>query len=501
MATKGYLALDLGAESGRAILAQLDSGKVTLEEHHRFQHLPQRLPSGLHWNLTDLWANLITGVTKSAKAATASNIEIASIGCDTWGTDWSLVGKSGHLLHLPRTYRDEHHQTAYEEVIAKLGKKRIYNETGIQDMWINTLHQVYALHKDEPGIFENADRLLMIPDLLHFWFSGEMSNEATDISTTQMIDPRTGAWATGMLGELGLPTHYLKDTVQAGSVVGNLRQAIVDQTGAGNLAGVQIIAPGTHDTASAVAAVPADESDGRKWAYLSSGTWSLMGAEIDEPVINDKSCALSFTHERGVENKIRFLKNIAGLWLVQECRRDFLKHGNEYDYVQLTQMASDATPFRTLVDPDHAPFASPGDMPRKIAEFAASTGQPSPETPGQFVRCCLETLAMAYRRTLGMLEDLLDTQFDVLHIVGGGGRNHLLNQMTADAIGKPAIVGPYEATAIGNALTQAIGTGDLGSLSEMRQVIRQSFELETFEPKNAAAFDGEYDRYLKLVSN
>lgn len=499
MATKGFLALDLGAESGRAILAKLDGGRVELEEHHRFQHLPQFLPSGLHWNLTDLWANLIKGLGNASKAANDGHVEIASIGCDTWGVDWALLGKSGHLLHLPRAYRDEHHQPAYEQVIAKLGKQKIYDRTGIQFMALNTLYQVYALHQEEPGIFDLADRMVMIPDLLHYWFSGQITNEATDISTTQMIDPRTGKWATDMLSELGLPTHYLGGIVPAGAVVGNLRQALIDQIGASNLKGAQIIAPGTHDTASAVAAVPADASDGRKWAYLSSGTWSLMGAEIDEPVINEKSCELSFTHERGVENKIRFLKNIAGLWLVQECRRDFLKHGHEYDYVQLTQMAADATPFRTLVNPDHLPFASPGDMPNKIAAFAAATGQPTPETPGQFVRCCLESLAMAYRCTLGMLENLLGTKFDVLHIVGGGGQNKLLNQMTADAIGKPAIVGPYEATAIGNALTQAIGTGDIANLSEMRQVIRQSFELDTFEPQQAAAFDGEYGRYLDLL--
>lgn len=499
MAVQGYLALDLGAESGRAMLATLNGGRVAMRELHRFRHLPQKLPSGLHWNLLELWSNLIEGLRASAREAEKEKVEIASVGCDTWGVDYALLGKSGQVLGLPYCYRDDRHFKAYDAVLERFGRKPIYDATGIQFMPLNTLYQLWAQQQDEPGLLELADRLLMIPDLLHYWFTGEITNEATDISTTQMVNPHDGKWATDLLDTIGIPTHFLGETVPAATVVGRLRDALVDDIAAPSLSGVRVIAPGTHDTASAVAAVPVDESTAGNWAYLSSGTWSLMGAEIDKPVINEKSCELSFTHERGVGGNIRFLKNIAGLWLVQECRRDFERRGSKYEYDELTQMAADAAPLRTLVNPDHPPFAQPGDMLNKIASFAEANGEPKPQSPGQFVRCCLESLAFAYRRTLNMLEDLLGKRFDVLHIVGGGGRNGLLNQMTADAINRPVIVGPYEATALGNALTQAIGAGAVRDLAELRAIVRRSFKLETCEPKDGGKWDEAFERFEKLL--
>lgn len=503
MTKQGYLALDLGAESGRAMLATLDGGKVELAELHRFRHLPQKLPSGLHWNLLELWSNLLEGVAATAGVtggAASSKVELVSLGCDTWGVDYALLGKSGQVLGLPYCYRDDRHFAAYDQVLAKFGREMIYDATGIQFMPLNTLYQLYAQKKDEPGLLDLATRLVMIPDLLHYWFTGQITNEATDVSTTQMVNPHDGRWATGLLDQIGIPTHFLGETCPAGTVVGKLRGKLVEDLAAPSLAGLRVIAPGTHDTASAVAAVPVDEKTAGNWAYLSSGTWSLMGAEIDTPVINDKSCALSFTHERGVGGDIRFLKNIAGLWLVQECRRDFEKRGDAFDYAQLTALAAKAKPLRTLVNPDHPPFAKPDDMPAKIAAFAEQTGQPAPQSPGEFVRCCLESLALAYRRTLNMLAELLDKKFDVLHVVGGGGRNELLNQMTADACGVAVIVGPYEATAIGNALVQAMGAGAVKDLAELRAIVRNSFELKTYEPTAGGAYDEEYSRFQSLLS-
>ncbi len=499
MTQQGYLALDLGAESGRAILATLDGGKIAIEELHRFRHLPQNLPSGLHWNLLELWAQIVQGVGKSAKIAHDRGVELVSLGCDTWGVDYALLGKSGQVLSLPYCYREEKHFKSYQKVLDNLGRKTIYDATGIQFMPLNTLYHLAAQKEHEPGLLDLAHRLVMIPDLFHYWFTGNVINEATDISTTQMIDPRTGGWAKGLLGKLNIPTHFLGPISPAGTVVGKLRKAILDETLAPGLANVQVIAPGTHDTASAVAAVPVDVSKTPRWAYLSSGTWSLMGAEIDAPVITDAACEASVTHERGVENKIRFLKNIAGLWLVQECRRDFERHGQVIEYDELTRLATESEPFRTLINPDHEPFAKPGDMPAKIAEFAVKTGQPTPTNAGQFVRCCLESLAMAYRRVLGLLERLLSTKFEVLHIVGGGGRNKLLNQLTADACGLPVVVGPHEATAIGNVMVQAMGRGAVRNLAEIRQIVRNSFALETYLPTGKARVDEQYARYEGLL--
>jgi len=398
MAAQGYLALDLGAESGRAMLATLNGGRVAMRELHRFRHLPQKLPSGLHWNLLELWSNLIEGLRASAREAEKEKVEIASIGCDTWGVDYALLGKSGQVLGLPYCYRDERHFKAYDAVLERFGRKPIYDATGIQFMPLNTLYQLWAQRQDEPGLLDLADRLLMIPDLLHYWFTGEITNEATDVSTTQMVNPHDGKWATDLLDTIGIPTHFLGETVPAATVVGRLREAIVDDIAAPSLAGVRVIAPGTHDTASAVAAVPA--SPDTKWVYLSSGTWSLMGAELDEPCLSEAARDVPFTNEGGVDGTVRFLKNIAGLWLVQECRRHWAAEGEQYDYDELTHLASEAEPFRTLVDTDHEPFVTPGDMPKKIADFARSTGQPAPETVGQFVRCCLESLALTYRLTV-----------------------------------------------------------------------------------------------------
>lgn len=496
MARRGYVAFDLGAESGRAMLAVLNEHHLELHELHRFANCPQHLPSGYHWSLLELWRNLVEGLRQCGKTAREQHVELASLGVDTWGTDIGLVGKAGQLLGLPYAYRDDSHFRAFKKTIDEVGERTIYEATGIQFMPFNTLYQLIARHEAEPEIVAAAHRMLNMPDLLHYFFSGEAINEATIASTTQMIDPFNGQWAMKLLHRLRLPTHMLGKIVPAGTKIGRLRQQVADEAGVGQ---IDVIVPASHDTASAVAAVPVESSADTSWAYLSSGTWSLMGVELEKPIVSEASHSVGFTNERGMENKIRFLKNISGLWLVQEVRADLQRHGETYDYSTLTDMAAAAPSFKTLVDPGHEPFASPGNMRAKIDAYAQETDQRNPQTSGEYVRCCLESLALSYRHTLEALETILGKRIEAVHIVGGGGKNTLLNQMTADAIGRTVIVGPYEATAIGNALSQAIGAGQVKDLAHLRQIVRVSFELKTYQPQNAAGFEKPYQRFCALL--
>ncbi len=496
MSTKrAYVAFDLGAESGRAMLAILDNEKITLQECHRFANLPQQLPSGFHWNLLDLWRHLVEGLKQAGIAAKESGAELVSLGVDTWGVDFGLLGKSGQLLGLPFAYRDDRNPPAMQAVHDALGADEVYLQTGIQHMPFNSIYQLKAQQATEACVLDGATDMLFMPDLLHYFFSGEKVNEATIASTSQMVNPHTGKWNTQLLDKAGIPHGFLKDIVPAGTKIGKLREVIAKEAAVEQ---IDIIVPGSHDTASAIASVPVDKANSGNWLYLSSGTWSLMGAELDKPIVNEASLKANYTNERGVEDKIRFLKNISGLWLVQECRRDLIRKGQDLDYPTLTQMAADSEPFVTLIDTDHAPFASPGDMLAKIDNYAQKTGQPKPTTPGGYVRACLESLALTYRNVCQDLEHLTEQDIDVLHIVGGGGKNSLLNQMTADAINKKVIVGPFEATAIGNALTQAMGNGDIKDLNHIRRIVRNSFELETYEPSGAANYDAPAKRYADL---
>ncbi len=495
--TTASIAIDLGAESGRVIIGILDNQRLRLEEVHRFMHEPVWLPRGLHWNITGIWREIIVGLRKAAEWGRANRVELASVGVDTWGVDWALVDQAGELVGLPHAYRDPRNAAAYEAVVAKLGADRIYRTSGIQFMPLNSLYSVYAHFMRYSGSQEMIDSLkgmVFIPDLFHYWLSGHCAVEATIASTSQMVDCHTGDWASDMLADLGLPTPTLSPYTYPGDTIGTLLPKVAEETGLS--AGTRVVAPASHDTASAVAAVPA--VDGRSWCYLSSGTWSLLGAELDEPCVTPQAQAASFTNERGVSDTIRFLKNIAGLWLVQECRRDFVRRGQDFDYPTLTRLASESPAFRTLVDPEHSAFASPGEMPQKIAELARKTGQPVPESPGQFIRCCLESLALAYREKLETLESILNRRFEVLHIVGGGGKNALLSQMTADAIGRPVVVGPYEATAMGNVLVQAMAVNAVRDLHHLRQIVADSFELVTYQPSSTGDWDAAASRSVGL---
>lgn len=495
---KAYIAVDLGAESGRVIVGVLADGRLRLEEVHRFVHEPVWLPTGLHWDVTGIWQEIVRGLRHAASWATQTGVELVSVGVDTWGVDWALVDDAGELRGLPHAYRDPRNGPAYENAIAKIGAERIYETTGIQLMAINSLYSLYAHKLRDPFSFDNEKslKLLFIPDLFHYWLSGHFTIESTIASTSQMVNCHTGDWADDILAELGLPTPDLAPVTHPGSTIGPLSKKVAEETGLPE--GMRVVAPASHDTASAVAAVPANE--GTSWCYLSSGTWTLLGAELAEPCVSQAAYAAMFTNELGVCETIRFLKNIPGLWLVQETRRDLARHGQEFDYPELTRLAGEAEPFRTLVDPGHASFQAPGDMLRKIAEFAQTKGQPAPESPGQFVRACLESLALAYRDKLETLESILDRRFDVLHVVGGGGKNALLCQMTADATGRRVVVGPYEATASGNALVQALAAGDVGSLGELRQIVARSSELTTYEPKHIESWRAAYERFAKLLA-
>jgi rhamnulokinase len=492
----GYIAIDLGAESGRVIVGVLENDRLRLEEVHRFLHEPLWLPTGLHWNISGIWREIVAGLRSAADWGRANRVELASVGVDAWGVDWALVDQAGELVGLPHAYRDPRNPAAYEAVLAKVGRGRIYHTTGIQFMPLNTLYSLYAHKLADPGALAAADRLLFIPDLFHYWLSGERTVEATIASTSQMIDCHTGDWARGMLAELELPANILGPLTPPGTAIGKLRTSLAEETGLPSK--LQVVAPAAHDTASAVAAVPADAD--ASWCYLSSGTWSLLGAELHEPCVTAEAQAASFTNELGVSGKIRFLKNIAGLWLVQECRRDLARRGQEFDYATLAELASAAAPLRTLVDPGHTSFQSPGSMLQKIAGFAGATSQAAPQSPGEFVRCALESLALAYREKLILLESILNRRFDVIHIVGGGGKNTLLSQMTADATDRPVVVGPYEATAIGNLLVQGIATGIVRNLAELRETVRRSSDLMTYEPRKSADWAAVFDRFRSITA-
>jgi rhamnulokinase len=488
-ATKKLLGIDLGAESGRGVLGHFDGERLRLEVVHRFANESVRLLDALHWDVLRLFHEMQTAVRRCA----VEHGGIDALGVDTWGIDFGLF--SGvTLLGNPRHYRDTHTETIMEEAFARVPRWEVFRQTGIQFMRFNTLFQLLALRRDRSPHFEGANHLLMMPDLFHFWFTGIRVNEVTNASTTQMYDPQARLWAFDLLNAFGLPRHLLGTLVQPGSVLGPLRPSVAGDLG---LNGVSVVVPATHDTASAVAAVPAR---GESWAFLSSGTWSLMGAELPAPLVNRRVLELNFTNEVGACGRIRFLKNISGLWLVQESRRAWERQGRSFTYEELVRLAEAAPPFVSIVDPDYPPFTRPGDMPAALAEYCRDHGQPAPQEPGPVIRCALESLALRYRWVLEKLEELLGKRLEVIHVVGGGSQNALLCQFTADACGRSVLAGPVEATALGNVLVQAMGLGLLGSLDDVRAVVRQSTELREYTPRQAGHWDEPYQRFQKLLA-
>lgn len=489
MSDQHFVAFDLGAESGRSVVGTLSNGKLSLEETHRFLNPTGRINGHLHWNLLSQWEELKIGLRKSAKGRS-----IDGIGVDTWGVDFGFVGPSGEILGFPFNYRDARTDGVMDETFKRVSKQEIFEATGIQFMQLNSLYQLIATQRDNPSLLSCAKTLLFIPDLFNYLFTGVQKSECSIATTSQMFDPRRNAWAVDMLKKLSLPTSILPEVVPTGTVLGPLRSDVASECG---VAKIPVIAPGGHDTASAVVAVPASGED---WCYISSGTWSLMGVELDKPLINEKALQYNYTNEGGMGGTIRFLKNIMGLWLVQECRRQLEKEGQVFDYTQLTKMASDAKPFAAIINPDHGPFLAPGEMPKKIAEFCQRTKQTAPTSTGETIRTCLESLALTYRRTLEGMQDVLGRKMKVIHVVGGGSRNELLNQMTADACGIPVIAGPVEATAAGNILVQAMALGSIKSLADAREIVRRSFDVKRYEPRDTKPWDAAYAKYQQLVN-
>ncbi len=484
-----YLAFDLGAESGRAMLGAFDGQQLQLSEAHRFLNIPVRVPDGLHWDALRLWTDIKQGL---ARAARNQGGPLASIGLDTWGVDFALLDRQGALVGNPYHYRDSRTDGVAEQTFRQMPWEKVFDLTGIQFMPINTLFQLHAMAINRAPALDVAETYLMMPDLFNYWLTGEKVVEFSIATTSQCYDPRQCAWSDPLLAALGIPRRIFPPVVQPGAVLGTLLPAVAEETGAGAL---RVIAPACHDTGSAVVAVPAESEN---FAWLSSGTWSVMGAEVPEPIINPASLKYNFTNEGGVFGTFRFSKNIAGLWLVQECRRTWAAQGEELSYSALTEMAAGAAPLVSLVDPDFPEFGMPGDMPARIRAFCQRTGQPVPESKAAVVRCALESLALKYRWVLEKLEEIVGRKLEPLHIVGGGTQNRLLNQFSADAIGRPVVAGPVEATALGNILMQAIALGHIGSLAQGRQVIGQSFERISYEPRDHAAWDEAYPRFVAL---
>lgn len=485
-----FLAFDLGAESGRGVVGFFDGTKVRLEDVHRFPNQPVRLLDTLYWDAPRLFHEMKQGLSR---AVAMYGADIASLGVDCWGVDFGLLDRNDALVCNPRHYRDHGNDGILETAFSMVPRSQIFERTGIQFMQINTLFQLLVLKLQNSPQLETARTLLFMPDLFNLWFTGEKTTEFSIASTSQMIDPMQRAWAQDLLEAFNLPFSLLTDIVPTATKVGMLRPDIAAEVGCASL---PIIAPGEHDTASAVVAVPASSTD---YAYISSGTWSLMGIEMMQAVITEATQTYNFTNEGGACGTIRLLKNIMGLWLVQECRRDWARHGNEYTYDQLTEAASAATPFGAILEPDAAPFLAPSSMPEEIRRFCTDTAQTPPKTDGEMVRCCLESLALKYRWTLERLEEFRGRRIEVIHIVGGGTQNRLLCQLAADATNRPVIAGPREATAIGNVLMQALGCGYIASLEQAREVVRRSFELDTYQPTTERdGWEEAYARYLAL---
>lgn len=485
-------AADLGAESGRGIVGTLDDDALRLEEVHRFANRPLRLFDGLHWDALHLYGEIVVSLGKAAAKG-----PLAAIGVDTWAVDYALLGPEDELLGAPFHYRDRRTEGMMDEAFLRVPSRDIYDETGIQMLPINTLYQLLAARRHMPQTLARAGTLLMMGEFFTFLLSGEKAAEFTNASTTQLLNPRTRSWSEKLFSAFDLPMAMMPSVVEPGTKVGRLLPQLADYTGVG---AVDVIAPAVHDTGSAVAAVPAVGND---WCYISSGTWSLIGVEVEQPVVNDAAFARGMTNEGGIEGTFRLLKNVMGLWLLQECRRSWAAGGDLLSYEHLAALASRATPFRTVIDPDDRRFLAPGEMPEKIASVARETGQPIPDDIGAFARCIVDSLALKYRWVVEGLEEVTGQNLHVIHVVGGGAQNRLLNQLTADTTGRLVVAGPVEATAAGNVLVQAASKGLLRDRREMRAVVRNSFPLQRYEPRTgdvAAARDAAYAKLLKVLA-
>jgi rhamnulokinase len=484
------LAFDLGAESGRAVLGTLDGRRLSVHEVRRFPNTPLSLAGHIHWDVYGILDEM-----KSAMRETASAIGArpASVGVDTWGVDFGLLAKGGALLGLPFCYRDHRNDGAMEDYFKLVPRDFLYEATGIQFLPFNSLFQIYAMVRERSALLDEASDLLFMPDLFNFLLTGKKAAEFTIATTSQLLDPRTRAWIPGLFQAMGLSKKILQDIVEPGTILAPFSADVASATG---FRDVPVVATAGHDTAAAVAAVPAE---GTGWAYISSGTWSLVGIETMTPIISPRSLGSNFTNEGGVGGTIRFLKNVTGLWLVQRCRKAWAEDGAA-TYQELAASAAKAPPFAAIVDPDDPAFLNPPDMPEAISGYFRKTHQAPPGSRATLIRSLLESLALKYRTVIEELGSILERPVERIHVIGGGSRNELLCQMTADATGLPVVAGPAEATAIGNILVQAMALGLVSSPEEIRAIVRDSFEPRTFEPSGKAAWDAAYRRFREVLA-
>lgn len=479
MTNNQYLAFDIGASSGRAILGTFDGCRIDLKEIHRFPNEMVKENGHYYWDINRLFQELKTGLKKCIQDYRVIPV---SLGIDTWGVDFGLLDSSDKILGNPFAYRDSLTETAMEEVFKVIRPKDLYAKTGIQFMRFNSLFQLWALKKHFPTLLLQADKLMFIPDLLSYMFTGVPFTEYTIASTSQMLNPKTRNWYPDLMIKLGLPIHILQDIIEPGTQVGRINEGICSEL---SIPPVSVVATGAHDTASAIAAIPAE---GKNWAYISSGTWSLMGIETDEPILSESSFKYLFTNEGGMGKKIRYLKNITGLWLLQECKKTWDAE-KILSYDEIIESCKHSRPFRSLVDPDDLLFMNPPSMPEAIREYCRNTGQPEPESIADFTRCILESLAIKSRITLDLLKEVSPHPIEKIHIIGGGSLNKLLCQFTADATGLPVIAGPAEATALGNILAQIASHQGISDLSTLRGYSMNSVSTLTYTPENHEAWE------------
>lgn len=488
-----YLAIDLGAESGRVMLGTLWDGRLTLEEIHRFSNAAVLVNGSRRWDLLHLYAEILEGLRKVG----ARGLPIRSLSSDSWGVDYAFMKGREPFLSAPYQYRDERTEGAYEKM--PVTRDEIYAATGIQFMTLNTICQFHTDLRERPEILGFADSFLLIADLVNHLLGGEPVAEASLASTTQLFDPATMDWARPLIKQLGLPEAIFPKIVPSGTLIGTLSQELQSETRLGDL---NVVATCSHDTGAAVAAVPASDETG--WAYLSSGTWSLLGVESPTPVLTEKARELNFTNEVGYGGSIRLLKNVAGLWILQECMRFWRESGHDYSYTDLVNLALETPALVSMINPADTRFGrsggttASGGMPARIAEYCRETSQAVPESVGAIARCILESLSLLYRKSLGELEQLTGQAINRLHIVGGGTRNDLLNQCAASATRRRVITGPVEATAAGNILIQALTDGSVSSLTEARQIVARSFPQNTYEPEDASIWEAAYAKFVDL---
>jgi rhamnulokinase len=480
MTQTSYLAFDLGAESGRAVLARLEGGLVRIDEIHRFANTPLAEAGTLRWDVQALWREM-----RHALALTGDTA-LSGIAVDSWGVDYALLSARGELLENPYHYRDARNAAAMADALAIVPREEIYAATGVQLIPINTIYQLFAASRKTPALLDAAERFVMIPDLFNYWLTGEVRCEYTD---TQLMNPRTRTWAADLMARLDLPARLAAPIVEAGSIIGPVRADVA--AGSSALAGTPVVASASHDTASAVAAITARDGT----AFISSGTWSLVGTELDAPVLTPRAMQLNFSNEGGVAGTTRLLKNVMGLWLLQGCRRSWAQRNRQFTYGELMEAAAQEPEFRHLIDPDDTSFANPDDMPAAIDRFCHRTNQPTPSTPGSYARTVFDSLALKYRLVIRDLQSVIERPVARIRVIGGGSRNALLNQLTADATGLPVIAGPVEATALGNVAVQMLATGAAASLAEARAIIDRSVPTTVFTPRDLDAWNREATRF------